>query len=73
VDAVSGCICVLLAWEARRQQFIERLQALGVPLLVLVITEAGASPRLDPGPLRDQPEAFHVLEAGAIAEGLAKL
>ena len=73
VDAVSGCICVLLAWDEPRRHFIERLKRLGVSLLVLVITGPGRASGLDPGPLRGQPESFHVLEVGAIAEGLAKL
>ncbi|MBI2929039.1 MAG: DUF58 domain-containing protein [Verrucomicrobia bacterium] len=73
VEAVSGCICVLLAWDERRQKFVEQLRALGVPALVLVIAEAGGARMRDAGPLRDDPASFHVLEVGAIAEGLAKL
>ena len=73
LSAVSGCICVLLAWDERRQQFIRRLNLLGLPLLVLVITEPGGKSALAPGPLKDTPERFHVLEAGAVAEGLARL
>ena len=72
VGAVSGCICVLLAWDQRRQDFIQKLQRLDLPLLVLVVVEPGAPP-LDPGPLRDRPECFQVLERGRIAEGLARL
>jgi uncharacterized protein (DUF58 family) len=72
ISAVSGCVCVLVAWDERRQQFISRLKMLGVPLRVLLIKQAGgAAP--DPGPLRDEPENFHVLEVGAIAEGLAQI
>ena len=69
---VSGCICVFLAWDTRRQDLIQKLKILGLPLLVLVVTEPGG-PQLDPGPLRDQPECFRVLECGKVAEGLARL
>jgi hypothetical protein len=68
---VSGCICVLLAWDAERRAFVEKLQALGVPLLVLVVCEAGKAQSLEAGPLRGKPGQFHVLEAGRIEEGLA--
>jgi uncharacterized protein (DUF58 family) len=68
---VSGCICVLLAWDAERRAFVEKLQALGVPLLVLVVCEAGKARSLEAGPLADKPGQFHVLEAGRIEEGLA--
>jgi hypothetical protein len=69
--SVSGCICVLLAWDEARQTLTRKLKALGVPLLVFVITEPGES--LDPGPMRDQPGEFRVLEAGRVEQGLAKL
>ncbi len=73
INALSGCICVLLAWDRDRRQFIEKLKRLGLPLLVLVIVRPGANQPFDPGPLRDQPDRFHVLEAGHIQLGLAAL
>jgi uncharacterized protein (DUF58 family) len=68
---LSGCICVLLAWDEARQDFVRRLDALGIPLLVLVVTEAGAG-KLDPGPLRGDVR-FHQLELGRIGEQLARM
>ncbi len=70
---VSGCICVLLAWDEARRSFVEKLRALGVPLLVMVIVGSGQSRELDPGPLRDEPERLRVLEIGRIEEQLAML
>jgi uncharacterized protein (DUF58 family) len=72
VTRVSGCICVLLAWDARRREFVRKLKLLGVPLLVLLVSEPEA-PEPDPGPLRDDPGSFHVLKAGAVPAGLARL
>ena len=73
ISAVSGCICVLLAWDEQRRKFIEKLKALGVPLLVLIIVGQAQKPPLDPGPMRDEPERFRILELGQIKEGLARL
>jgi uncharacterized protein (DUF58 family) len=73
IKAVSGCICVLMAWDEERRNFVEKIQALGVPVHVLVIVPPGAGQRLEPGPLRDEPDRFSVLEAGQIEPGLAKL
>ncbi len=70
---VSGCICVLLAWDEPRREFIKKLQALDVPLLVLVIVEVGKGRKLDPGPMAADPEHFRVLEVGQVEQGLAKL
>jgi uncharacterized protein (DUF58 family) len=70
---VSGCICVLLAWDETRRAFVDKLRALGLPLVVLVITEAGQSASVKPDLSRNEPERFYVLEAGRIEEGLAKL
>src|SRR5208283_9627 len=72
VKAVSGCICLLVAWDEARRHFIEKLQALGVPVMVLVIVPAGQKEPLEAGPMRKDPEQLRVLEAGQIEAGLAK-
>ena len=72
ISLVSGCICVLQRWDEARQRFVKKLRALGVPLLVLVITPPLKN-KLDARPLRDEPGSFHVLEIGRVEEGLAKL
>ena len=69
-QVVSGCVCVLLAWDEPRQGFVKKLLALGIPVLVLVIVAPGESTKLEPGPMRESPDRFHVLEAGRIQEGL---
>jgi uncharacterized protein (DUF58 family) len=72
ISVVSGCICVLQQWDEARKKFVEKLRALGVPVLVLVVVQPGKA-KPDAGPLRDAPESFHVLEIGKIAEQLAEL
>jgi uncharacterized protein (DUF58 family) len=73
VAAVSGCVCVLVAWDDRRRDFIRKLKALGIPVLILIIVPPGQDRNLEPGPLSDEPDRFFVLEAGQIETGLAKL
>jgi uncharacterized protein (DUF58 family) len=73
VARVSGCICVLLAWDAERRGLVQKLKTLGLPVRVLVITEPGRGRSLDPSPLRDEPERFDTLEIGRIEQDLAKL
>ena len=70
---VSGCICVLLAWDRERREFIQKIRTLGVPVTEMVIVRAEQGGTLDPGPLAGDPRQFHVLEAGRIKEGLARL
>jgi len=70
---VSGCICVLLAWDEERRALITKLQSVGVPLLVLLIAEPGQGERLKRSIGPGAPERFFVLEAGRIAEGLANI
>lgn len=72
VSVVSGCICVLQQWDGARKKLVEKLRALGVPVLVLVVAQPGEA-ITDAGPLRDAPDCFHVLEIGKIAEQLAGL
>jgi uncharacterized protein (DUF58 family) len=73
IKLVSGCICVLMDWDEQRRGFIEKIRALGVPVLVLVIVRPGKARSVEPGPMRDEPGQFHVLEAGEIQSGLARL
>jgi uncharacterized protein (DUF58 family) len=70
--AVSGCVCVLLAWDEARRDLVKKLQALRIPLLVLVIVLPGQD-SLEAGPLRDEPHRFRVLKLGQIQEGLEQL
>jgi hypothetical protein len=72
ITAVSGCVCVLLAWDEARRNFVKKLRLLDLPVLVLVVAAPGG-PSLDPGPLRDEPQQFHVLEVGRIEQDLARL
>ena len=69
-SAVSGCICLFLAWNEPRRRLVRKLSALDVPVLVLVLSEQGA-PEIE----RDahDPEALHVLKVGNIEADLAKL
>ena len=68
---ISGCICVFLDWDDSRKDFVRSLKGRGTPVKVLVVTETDAA--LDPGPMADQPEQFHILPMGQIAEKLAAL
>ena len=70
---VSGCICVLLAWDETRRKFVEELRGFGVPVLAVVIVPRGHETSLDPGPMGDQPERVHVIEVGQVEAGLARL
>lgn len=40
---LSAGICVLLAWDAPRQQLVRRLRAIGLPLRVLLIRASGTA------------------------------
>jgi hypothetical protein len=72
-EAISGCICVLLAWDGPRRRFVEKLQALGVPVRVIVVLADKPKQPLDPGPMQGTPEHFHTLIAGQIEQGLAQI
>ena len=73
VSGLSGCICVLLHWDAARRKLVEKLKLLGVPLLVLIIVPPGGGISGAGGPLLDAPRTLHVLEIGKIEEGLRQL
>jgi len=71
--SVAGCVCVLLCWDLERQEFVKKLKMLGLPVLVLVVQDGKKPHSLELGPMRDEPDRFHILETGRIEHGLAKL
>jgi uncharacterized protein (DUF58 family) len=73
VSLVSGCICVLQKWDGARRQFVEKLKALGVPLLVLIVVPPGGGISGAGGIFTHAEGSLHVLEIGKVQEGLAKL
>ncbi|HXR03347.1 MAG TPA: DUF58 domain-containing protein [Verrucomicrobiae bacterium] len=70
---VSGCVCVLLAWDEPRRNFVKKLKAVGVPVLVTVVVPAAPAKPFEPGPMRDEPDSFHTLVVGQIEQGLSRL
>jgi hypothetical protein len=70
---LSGCVCVLLSWDEERQKLIHLLKALGLPVLVLLISGDESTQPLDPGPMKSDPENLHRLQVGKVREGLAQL
>lgn len=65
---LSACVCVLLAWDDARRELVTRLRHLGVPLLVLVVTDGDGD--LDPGPMSDCPTRFKRLRLERVEEDL---
>ncbi len=65
---LSACVCVLLAWDDTRRNFITRLRNEGVPLLVLVIVDGDEE--LEPGPMADCPGRFLRLRTERVEEDL---
>jgi uncharacterized protein (DUF58 family) len=73
INNVSGCIFVLLNWDKERRELVQKVRSLGVPMLVLVVVEAGMADRSLTGQLNERPDRFYVLECGKIEQGLAEL
>jgi hypothetical protein len=71
--SVCGCVCLLLDWDEPRRELVRRLEARGLPVLVLVMVGEGNAEEFRAAHTKDAPEHFHVLEAGRVAEGLQGL
>ena len=71
---LSSCICIFLAWDEERIKLVNHLRGLGIPTLVVVVSDdEDAVNDLDPGPMRDAPQNFHLLKSGRIQQGLMNL
>ena len=72
-NLLSGCICILLAWDEERRSFIRKLETMGFPVIVLVVTEQPISHSSIKDSNDWRPERFINLQPGEIEEGLAQL
>jgi uncharacterized protein (DUF58 family) len=61
---LTGSICILLAWDDARREFIRMLRMLGVPVLALVVTA---------DPVDERAPWLRVIAPGKVQEGLARL
>ncbi|MCP4399536.1 MAG: DUF58 domain-containing protein [bacterium] len=69
---LSGCICILLAWDEQRRDFVKTLQAMALPVLVFVVTEQAPDSE-SANDLQNFSEHVHFLEVGKMQEGLNEL
>jgi uncharacterized protein (DUF58 family) len=66
---LSGCLVVLLGWDAARQALVRDLDGRGIPTLALVVSDAGEPAPVAAGRLTRVVR----VEVGRVAEGLAGL
>ena len=67
IQQCSSLVCVLLAWDTPRQDFIRKLMAQGMPLAVFLIHDG----TLIKSELNNPPKHFYLIDAQHIAEDLA--
>ena len=72
IDSLSALICIFLDWNESRQAFIKKIRALNIPVLVVVLEESSRAEHL-PGPMKDQPNRFHVIHQHNVAEQLKNI
>jgi len=76
IDSLSALICIFLDWDQSRQDFVKKIRALNVPVLVIILEESSETehiPGFMPGPMQDQPHRFHVLNQNNIAKQLENI
>lgn len=73
VNETSGLVCVLLDWDARRRNLVRRLRQTGTHVMVLLIAPTKEIERVADDPMKDLPQYFRILKAGALKQSLASL
>ncbi len=69
ISLVSGCICVLIAWDEERKKLVKYLQTLNIPTLVLILTDENST--LDTSEfVSSNAMQFKLLKMGNIQEEL---
>jgi len=76
IASLSALICIFLDWDQSRQDFVKKIRALNIPVLVIILEESSKTEHTSkfmPGPMQDQPHRFHVLNQNNIAEQLRNI
>ncbi|MBF0188687.1 MAG: DUF58 domain-containing protein [Magnetococcales bacterium] len=75
LTTMSGCIFVMMGWDRKRRELVEKVRVHGIPATVFVVlSESVDSDALpEPGPMADRPDRFRVLHPGRVEEGLLGL
>jgi hypothetical protein len=70
---LSGCLLVLLDWDAPRRALVGQLKGMRIPVWAFVIVPPDEKPVDGAGAAAEQPDRLVFLESGRIAEGLRDL
>jgi len=72
---LSSCICILLKWDEERKNLVQRLEIIGVPVLVIVVENPESSEKHADPEMGDEyrPEKFQRITMDRVREGLAGL
>jgi uncharacterized protein (DUF58 family) len=74
VSLLSGCICVLIAWDEQRKNLIDYLRKMGVHTLIIIITDVNDNPQnIHADLINDQLTSCYILTSGKIQEQLLKI
>ena len=68
---LSGCVLILIRWDAMRQRLVTQLRQMGLPIYVFLVQEPGAR-ALDVSDSGLDLSRFRVLEAGNLEQGLMR-
>jgi uncharacterized protein (DUF58 family) len=72
-DGISGCIFVFIKWDRERIELVRQLNALGVPVMTLVVAEPKEARLIEAALHGPEGVSAHLLVVGQVQEGLAKL
>lgn len=64
--SLTGCILILLDWDKPRRDLVDEINALGLPMLVMVVCD-------EPESILSDVPWLHTLKVGEIEQGLQKL
>ncbi|MCP4151644.1 MAG: DUF58 domain-containing protein [bacterium] len=70
---LSGCICIFLAWDSERKDFVSWLMSRSIPVKVLLISKNEPPAPDESDPKKNDSGNFHFLKPGNMEEGLAQL
>lgn len=71
---LSACICIFLSWDDERKAFVKQMKAMSVMPIVIVVSGTDVDPvSIDPGPMMDSVNNFHIVNVGKVKEGLSVL
>lgn len=73
ISVVSGCVIILIDWDEKRRELVDRLHRLGVEMYIIVVVEPKQKQQVQASTGSGRPYKLFIIECDRVKESLAMI